>query len=190
MTTDNDKPISGRQKRFAEEYCVDQNGAQAAIRAGYSKRTANEQAARLLANASVKERVDELFAEHRKRMEVTVDSLTAFLLDDRNLAHENKQAGAAVSASEKLGKLHGLLSDRLKIDVRVAPADLTDAEIEAELGEIEREMVHLWGRAGIVDRIAKLQRWLVKIDEGEFNQPAAATAPAPLALPAPVTPPP
>ena len=179
-----------KRARFCEEYVIDCNATQAALRAGYSERSAYAQGSRLLKDDEVKERVEGLFAEAQKRMEVTVDSLTQFLLDDRTLAHANKQAGAAVSASEKLGKLHGLLSDRLKIDVRVAPADLTDAEIEAELGEIEREMVHLWGRAGIVDRIAKLQRWLVKIDEGEFNQPAAATAPAPLALPAPVTPPP
>jgi len=40
-------------KRFVDEYLIDLNGTQAAIRAGYSPRTANEQAARLLANVSI-----------------------------------------------------------------------------------------------------------------------------------------
>lgn len=45
--------MTPKQERFIEEYLVDLNATQAAIRAGYSERTANEQGARLLANASV-----------------------------------------------------------------------------------------------------------------------------------------
>ena len=41
-----------RQRRFVAEYLVDCNGTQAAIRAGYSRKTANEQAADLLAKPS------------------------------------------------------------------------------------------------------------------------------------------
>ena len=180
--------MNQKREQFCLEYMIDSNGGQAAIRAGYSERTAYTQASRLLRNVHVMERLRELRAAHAKQCDVNIDSLTEMLIADRALAHANKQAGAAVSASEKLGKLYGLIGDKLDITIHKAPADLTDAEIEAELGEIEREMVHLWGRAGIVDRIAKLQCWLVTIDEGEFNQPAAATAPAPLALPAPVSP--
>lgn len=33
MTTDNDKPILGSQLRFVEQYVIDLNGTQAAIRA-------------------------------------------------------------------------------------------------------------------------------------------------------------
>ena len=50
--------LTPRQARFVKEYLVDLNGTQAAIRAGYSSRTANEQAARLLANISVKAAVE------------------------------------------------------------------------------------------------------------------------------------
>ena len=39
--------LTPKQARFAQEYLVDLNGTQAAIRAGYSQRTANELAARL-----------------------------------------------------------------------------------------------------------------------------------------------
>jgi phage terminase small subunit len=42
--------MTPRQQRFLDEYLVDLNATQAAIRAGYSTRTANEQGARLLAN--------------------------------------------------------------------------------------------------------------------------------------------
>lgn len=52
--------LNDRQKRFCEEYLIDFNGTQAAIRAGYSVKTANEQAARLLANVSISEHINSL----------------------------------------------------------------------------------------------------------------------------------
>jgi phage terminase small subunit len=48
-----------QQQRFVEEYLIDLNATQAAIRAGYSERTANEQGSRLLANVSVSEAIAE-----------------------------------------------------------------------------------------------------------------------------------
>lgn len=47
--------LSDKQIRFCEEYLVDYNGTQAAIRAGYSKKTANEQSTRLLAKVHISE---------------------------------------------------------------------------------------------------------------------------------------
>ena len=49
--------MNAKQKRFAEEYSVDHNGAQAAIRAGYSARTAKQTASRMMANVAVKQLV-------------------------------------------------------------------------------------------------------------------------------------
>lgn len=51
--------LSPKRQRFVDEYVADFNGTQAAIRAGYAPKAANEQAARLLANTSVKEAVEE-----------------------------------------------------------------------------------------------------------------------------------
>ena len=68
--------MNARQEKFAQEYTIDSNGKQAAIRAGYSEKTATEQASRLLRNVHVRKHIDNLFAEHRARVEITVDSLT------------------------------------------------------------------------------------------------------------------
>lgn len=67
------KELSPKQERFCEEYLIDLNGTQAAIRAGYSKKTANEQAARLLANVSIASKIDELRAAQSKRTLITAD---------------------------------------------------------------------------------------------------------------------
>ena len=62
-----------RQQRFVEEYLVDLNATQAAVRAGYSAKTANEQGARLLANVSVQNAIRERQAARSARTEVTQD---------------------------------------------------------------------------------------------------------------------
>jgi len=66
-------PLTARQTRFVQEYLVDLNGTQAAIRAGYSARTADQQAARLLANVRIAAAVREAQAKREERTEISAD---------------------------------------------------------------------------------------------------------------------
>jgi len=175
------KQLNPKQQRFCEEYAVDSNGTQAAIRAGYAPTHAKVTASRMLTYANVRERIDQFFAEQRERVEISIDSLTDLFIDDRKLAHDNKQAGAAVSATEKLAKLHGLMSERLKVDVNVTTGQMTSAEVEAELDEIECEQIRLGGRPWIEAKIARYKYRLAEFDSGEFDVPVPPRA----ALPAP-----
>lgn len=65
--------MTPKQQRFIAEYLVDLNATQAAIRAGYSPKTANEQAARLLANASVAAEVAKRTQAQLVKAELTAD---------------------------------------------------------------------------------------------------------------------
>lgn len=65
--------LTEKQKRFCDEYLIDLNATQSAIRAGYSKRTANEQGARLLTKVSVQEYIEKRKKDREKRIEVTQD---------------------------------------------------------------------------------------------------------------------
>lgn len=67
--------LTAKQQRFCDEYLIDLNATQAAIRAGYSKKTANEQGARLLVNVSIQKKIFELQKEREKRTEITQDSV-------------------------------------------------------------------------------------------------------------------
>lgn len=58
--------LNPKQEKFIIEYMKDQNGTQAAIRAGYSKHTANEQAAQLLAKLSIRSKIDDLMGNAAK----------------------------------------------------------------------------------------------------------------------------
>jgi phage terminase small subunit len=67
--------LNVKQKRFAEEYSVDHNAAQAATRAGYSAKTAKETGSRLMARVAVKQLVAKLDTE--KRRELGIEAATA-----------------------------------------------------------------------------------------------------------------
>lgn len=65
--------MTDKQKRFVEEYLIDLNATQAAIRAGYSPKTANEQGNRLLTNVSVQTELNKQMAKRSRRTGVTQD---------------------------------------------------------------------------------------------------------------------
>ena len=73
--------LTPRQSMFVKEYLVDLNGTQAAIRAGYSPRTANEQAARLLANVNISEVVQTGMAKRAAKVEINADYVLARLAE-------------------------------------------------------------------------------------------------------------
>lgn len=73
--------LNEKQKQFCEEFIIDFNGTQAAVRAGYSPNTANEQAARLLANVNIQAYLKELIENRNKRMRITQDEVVANIVE-------------------------------------------------------------------------------------------------------------
>lgn len=67
--------LTPRQRRFVKEFLIDSNATQAAIRAGYSKKTAGEQASRLLANVKISAEVEKGRAKIEEKLECTADDI-------------------------------------------------------------------------------------------------------------------
>lgn len=67
--------LTAKQQRFCDEYLIDLNATQAAIRAGYSEKRASEQAYQLLQKTTVQNHIAELQKEREKRTEITQDSV-------------------------------------------------------------------------------------------------------------------
>lgn len=65
--------LTDKQRRFVDEYLVDLNATQAAIRAGYSTKTAEQQASRLLSFVKVQKAIQERMQEREARTEITQD---------------------------------------------------------------------------------------------------------------------
>lgn len=68
-------PLNPKQQRFAEEYLVDLNATQAAIRAGYSPKTAASQGERLLRNVEIQAAVQVGQKDRSQRTQVTADQV-------------------------------------------------------------------------------------------------------------------
>ena len=79
--------LTEKQKKFCEEYLIDLNATKAAVRAGYSKKTANTIAAQNLAKLSVQKYISELQREQSERTRITADQvleeLAAIAFSDR-----------------------------------------------------------------------------------------------------------
>ena len=133
-----DKKLTAKQQRFCDEYLIDLNATQAAIRAGYSKKTANEQGSRLLTNVSVKNYIDERMAEKEKALIADQDEVLKYLTSvlrgegyEEMVVVEGQGDGysrAAVvtrdicpkdrmKAAELLGKRYSLFKESVKLDV-------------------------------------------------------------------------
>lgn len=110
--------LTARQERFCEEYLIDLNATQAAIRAGYSARTANRTASEYLLKPGVKEKIQELQQQRAKRTEITMDRVLAELanIGFSPIIKGEIRASDKIKALELLGRHLGMFTDKLQIE--------------------------------------------------------------------------
>lgn len=102
--------LNPKQEAFCLEYLKDFNGTQSAIRAGYSKRTANEQSAQLLAKLSIQERIKQL------RDKTTAETILSVverkeMLSELSRSSEPKDA---IKAIDTLNKMDGVYTQKVE----------------------------------------------------------------------------
>jgi len=93
------KKLVPRRDRFPEEYIIDLNGTKAAIRCGFSKKTARQAAARLLSNVNIQKKIQELQEARSQRTQITADEVLEELRillhsDIKNYIEINEDTGA------------------------------------------------------------------------------------------------
>jgi len=112
--------LNSKQKAFTVEYIKDRNATQAAIRAGYSFKTAYSQGQRLLKHDEVQETIAALQKAAEARAGITVDKIVARL----NRIAENPDARDAdrIKADELLGKYLGMFTDKVKVEGQIDTA--------------------------------------------------------------------
>jgi phage terminase small subunit len=124
--------LTPRQERFAREYLIDLDATHAAVRAGYSEKTANKQGPRLKKHPLVQERIAELQQAAADRNDVEVDEVIKMLRASYREAKAAKQHGPAVRAAELLGKTMGMFSDKITL---TDEQKMTDDELIQKLAE-------------------------------------------------------
>ena len=106
--------LTPKQQRFVDEYLIDLNATQSAIRAGYSPKTAEQQGFQLLKKTSVSEAIEQAQQERQKRTLVTQDDVIRGLLTEAEWQGEGSSHSARVSAWAHLGKHLGMLKDKIE----------------------------------------------------------------------------
>ena len=129
--------LNARQKAFCEYYVASGNATDAAIKAGYSERTAKSIGQRLLTFVDIKKYIDELMqkleSERIATAEEVLQNLTAMMRGEiqeevvvvegegdgyssASIIKKQVSAKDRIKASELLGKRHALFTDKTKIE--------------------------------------------------------------------------
>jgi phage terminase small subunit len=101
---------------FVEEYLVDLNATQAAIRAGYSEKTAYSQGQRLLKNVEVAAAIEAAQGDRSERTEITQDMVVKGLLTEARFMGSGTSHGARVRAWAHLGKHLCIFTEKIQVE--------------------------------------------------------------------------
>lgn len=107
-----DRGLNPKQQRFVAEYLTDLNATQAAIRAGYSEKTAYSIGAENLKKPEIAAAIAKGQAKLAGKLEITVEKVLKDLEDVREQALKAEQFGSAVRAIELCGKHIGMFVER------------------------------------------------------------------------------
>jgi phage terminase small subunit len=145
--------LTDQQRLFCLEYLKDHNGKQAAIRAGYSEKTAEVQASRLLSNVKVSAFIQEKQSKVEKKLELSAEKILRDIEETRIRCMQGEpvldsegnptgewtfQASAALKASELQGKYKKLWTD--KIEHSGQPYDgWTKDQLKARLKDLRKK---------------------------------------------------
>ena len=118
--------LTPKQQRFVDEYLIDLNATQSAIRAGYSGKTANEQGSRLLVNVSISKAIELAQSARQIRTLVTQDMVIKGLLTEAEWMGEGSSHSARVGAWTQLGKHLVMFTDKVENKTQLEVASLSD----------------------------------------------------------------
>ena len=105
------KQLTAKQNAFVAEYLIDLNATQAALRAGYSKKTAEVKGSQLLSLVKVSEVVEEALAKRQARTEITQDKVLDNIVRIGGKAEDKERFSDALKAEEMLARHVRLFSD-------------------------------------------------------------------------------
>ena len=109
------KQLNAQQKKFCKEYMIDLNATQAAIRVGYSEKTAYSSGQRLLKHAEVGKYIQKLKTKQSERTQITADKVLMDIEDTRSRAKADSDYRAELKASELQGRHLAMFVDRQQV---------------------------------------------------------------------------
>ncbi len=160
--------LNEKNKQFAKEYVKDFNGTQAAIRAGYSKKTAKVTAAKLLTKANIQSFIKKLQERTAERVEITKERLL------------NELYKIAISDVRKIYTVDGCLDQANMLDDDIAPAiaGVETKDIVMENITIGRTTkLKMWDKISAIQTINKMLGFNAP-EKTELSNPDGTLRPA------------
>ena len=124
--------LTAKQQAFVAEFLVDLNATQAAIRAGYSEKTAYSQGQRLLKNVEVDAAIKAAQAERAEKTQRTALDVLKDIQDVSKEARDGGDLKTALKGYELEGKHLGMFTEKhehtgkdgkpIEVDHQVSPA--------------------------------------------------------------------
>jgi phage terminase small subunit len=112
--------VTPKQEAFAIEYLKDKNATQAAIRAGYSKKTARSIACEMLARSDIQQFVRERQLEAARNASLTAESIAENLKEIA--ANPLAKDADRIRAYELLGKYVGMFTEKVEMKGQIDTA--------------------------------------------------------------------
>ena len=146
--------LTAKQQRFVEEYLVDPNGTQAAMRAGYSANTARAIASENLTKPNIALAIQRARAQAREHANVSREMVVRGLYEAATTPEASW--GNRIAAWMGLAKVLGYVVDRQRVEALVehkhtlqglSKADLMVLVVEGRAAKAEREALMLEGEA-------------------------------------------
>ena len=106
-TSDGVEKLRERQKRFIEEYLVDLNATQAAIRAGYSEQTARQMGSENLSKPVIQEAIAEAQNKRTTRTQITQDEVIRRLIENVDISMGKKATVITIPSKSENGEVVG-----------------------------------------------------------------------------------
>lgn len=153
--------LTEKQKRFCEEYLIDLNATQAAIRAGYSRKTAFAIGVENLRKPLIQQKISALQSEQSKRTEITADmvlkELAAIAFSDRTEFAKIDDDGIVIFTP----------TDQLSPEVRKVIAGIKEGKFGTEVSSYDKvRALELLGKhLGIFEKREDNADTLAKLDE-------------------------
>lgn len=110
--------LNAKQQRFVDEYLKDSNATQAAIRAGYSVKTANKAGPRLLVNVGIQKAVKKAQKSLSERTEITQEKVLEKLEGIAEKAEKKGNYNAATRCWELIGTNIGMFKKNLQLSTQ------------------------------------------------------------------------
>lgn len=135
--------LTPKQDRFIQEYLKDLNATQAAIRAGYSEKTASEVGYENLRKPQIAAEIDKRQAVIGYENDITVEWLLGEMKATYMEARQSGELTAANKSLEMMGKHKGMFKERMELsgglDNTTQSLDsMTPAERRARIDELNR----------------------------------------------------